>query len=371
MKEDLKPLKVPVTIHIAITGRCNLSCKYCFYSDEMLSRNDLPGKTWLAFFEELRDAGVMHVVLGGGEAFTRPDIWELIEAIVRNKMRFGILSNGTLIDDEVGLYLNAYQHRIDYIQISIDGSCPEVHDKIRGQKGALEKTLHGIEVLRKYRLPWTVRVTISKLNVHDLEATLNMLYYDLGMRHFGVTEAFPRGAGHCNQSILEMSPEERRLAFQVMQDFDKKHPGVVSGSQGGPLVVGNLIEKITLARKTGKFEVPYRTGYLTGCNIMWRDLSVLHDGTYVPCHQLSHMALGKVGQDSLLDIWQNSPLLVKLRERHKIPLSTVSHCRDCMYKQYCTGGCPGVAYAITGEINNINPRNCYRAYIGEDPFYAY
>jgi SynChlorMet cassette radical SAM/SPASM protein ScmE len=363
-------LRNPDTVVVALTGRCNLSCKYCFYADEMVALKDLPTKTWLIFFEECRDAGIMRLSLSGGEVFAREDLWELIEGIVRNKMRFNILTNGTLITQKVIEKLNQYRRRLDYIQVSVDGSRAETHDRIRG-RGSFDKMMQGIGLLKKYQMPWVVRVTVNKLNIHDLKDTLKLLYEDLELKQFDVNEAFPRGAGHCNNSTLEMSIEERRLAFQVMQEFDKKHPGVASGAQAGPLVIANLIDKIEMARKTGKFDVQYRTGHLTGCNIMWQKISVLHDGTYVPCHQLPHIRLGKVGQDRLINVWQNSPGLQKLRERENISLESVPHCRGCEYQKYCTGGCPGIAYALTGEVDTINPSDCYRAYIGEDPDYRY
>ncbi len=361
---------MPDSLVIAITGRCNLSCKYCFYADEMAALNDLPTGMWLNLFEECRDAGIMRVTLSGGEVFTRQDIWELVDGIVKNKMRFSILTNGTLIDEDAASRLETYRRRFDFIQVSVDGSGPETHDAIRG-KGAFKRMIRGIEALRKYKLPWTVRVTINKLNVLDLESTLKLLYNDLGLKSFGVNEAFPQGAGHCNHSTLEMTPGERRHSFMVMQEFDRNYPNVANGAQAGPLIIANLIDRIDKARKTGKFDIPYRTGYLTGCNIMWKKVSVLHDGTYVPCHQLTQIKLGKVGQDSLQDVWEKSPGLQQLRERDNISLESISHCKGCKYRQYCTGGCPGVAYAVTGEVNNINPRDCYRAYKGEDQVYAY
>jgi len=312
----------------------------------------------------------MRLNLSGGEVFARQDILDMIASIVDNKMRFSILTNGTLIDREVAAFLDRYRRRLDYIQVSVDGSTPETHDAIRG-KGSFHKMMSGIELLKYYRLPWVVRVTINKLNVYDLENILNMLYHDLELRRFDVNEAYPRGAGSCNNSLLEMTTAERRHSFRVMKRFDQKYPGVVSGGQAGPLVMANLIEKINSARKSGKFDVPYKTGYLSGCNIMWQKLSVLHDGTYVPCHQLPHIALGRIGHDRLTDVWLHSKGLRDLRKRSTIPLNSIPHCHGCAYQKYCTGGCPGLAYALTGDVNMINPLDCYRAYIGEDAQYAY
>jgi len=367
---DRKPLKSPESLIVAVTGRCNLSCKYCFYADEMVALKDLPTKHWLDFFSEARNAGVMKISLSGGEVFVRKDIFELIDGIVKNKMRFNVLTNGTLITAHIAQALARVRQRCDFIQVSLDGSKPETHDAIRG-KGSFAKMLKGIEHLKKHDLPWTVRVTINKLNVYDLEAILELLYKRLELKNFGVNEAFPRGAGHCNHSTLEMNKEERRYSFRVMQNFDKEHPGVATGAASGPLVLANLISKINGARQGGKSDFSYKTGYLTGCNIMWKDLSVLHDGTYVPCHQLPQIKLGMVGKDALLDVWQKSLGLTELRKRHHISIESIPHCQKCNYIEYCTGGCPGVAHAITGDINMINPKDCYRAYIGEDPVYDY
>lgn len=363
-------LKMPSAVDIALTGRCNLKCRHCYYADEMVGRGDLQTEHWLTFFEELRDVGIMRVTLTGGEIFARHDIWDLFDGVVRNKMRFSINTNATLITDQVAERLTQHRRRINYIQVSVDGSKPETHDALRG-RGAFVRAMRGIAAIRKYDLPWTVRVTVSKLNLHDLKATMNMLYNDLGLRQFGVNEAYPMGAGHCNTDTLEMTREERRESFQIMQDFDREHPGVARGASSGPLIIAELIEKINRARASENLKVPFSTGCFTGCNVMWQTLAVLHDGSYVPCLQLPHMILGKVGQDLLREVWLNSPGLVKLRQRRTVSLETDPRCTGCSYVNYCTGGCPGVSYPLTGDINRANPRDCYRAYIGEDQQYAY
>lgn len=50
---NLKVMSSPKHVDIAITGKCNLACQYCFYADEMVARSNLPTERWLSFFEEL------------------------------------------------------------------------------------------------------------------------------------------------------------------------------------------------------------------------------------------------------------------------------------------------------------------------------
>ncbi|HGE70592.1 TPA: radical SAM protein, partial [Candidatus Poribacteria bacterium] len=129
----MRVMKTPRSVDIEITTRCNLRCKYCaHFTSAGDVDNDLPKEEWLKFFEELNRCAVMDVVLSGGEPFHRKDITEIIEGIIRNKMRFSILSNGTLITDEVAKFLSETK-RCDSVQVSIDGSKPESHDIFRGK----------------------------------------------------------------------------------------------------------------------------------------------------------------------------------------------------------------------------------------------
>ncbi|MFC1829068.1 radical SAM protein, partial [Thermodesulfobacteriota bacterium] len=125
-------MRTPRSVDIDITNRCNLRCRYCYhFSSPGDVDQDLPANEWLKFFEELNDCAVMNVILAGGEPFFRKDLKELIAGIVKNRMRYSVLSNGTLITDEIAAFLHS-TGRCDGVQISIDGSKPETHDVGRG-----------------------------------------------------------------------------------------------------------------------------------------------------------------------------------------------------------------------------------------------
>jgi SynChlorMet cassette radical SAM/SPASM protein ScmE len=179
----LQVMRTPRSVDIEITSRCNLRCRYCYYFDNpAVEYQDLPTGEWLQFFDELGKCVIMDVTLQGGEPFIRKDLPQLIEGICRNRMRFAILSNGTLIDDPIAAFL-AETSRCDYVQVSIDGSGPETHDACRG-KGSFEDALRGIRILQRHNVPVAVRVTIHRHNVYDLEAIAHLLLEDLGLGGF-------------------------------------------------------------------------------------------------------------------------------------------------------------------------------------------
>ena len=120
----MRLMRTPKKVDIAITNRCNLRCRYCYHFE---SAGDVDGTSptgeWSRFFEDLNRCAVTEVTLAGGEPFMREDLKEIINGIVKNRMRFAILSNGTLITDEMAAFL-ASTGRCNHVQISIDGSMP-------------------------------------------------------------------------------------------------------------------------------------------------------------------------------------------------------------------------------------------------------
>jgi Fe-coproporphyrin III synthase len=179
-------MRSPRSVDIEITARCNLRCTYCYYFENpAVPYRDLPTEEWLTFFEECGRLGVMELTLAGGEPFMRPDLKTLLEGIVRNRMRFSLLSNGTVIDDDWAAFI-AGTGRCNFVQVSVDGSRPETHDACRGE-GSFERSVGGIRTLQRQGVPVAVRMTIHRHNVDDLEATAHLLLDELGLPGFEPT----------------------------------------------------------------------------------------------------------------------------------------------------------------------------------------
>ena len=156
----------------------------------------------------------MDVTLAGGEPFFRKDLKQLIEGIVANRMRFNILSNGTLITDEMANFFSS-TGRCNGVQVSIDGSKPETHDACRG-KGNFNRAMEGIRCLKKNNVPVQVRVTIHRYNVSDLEAIAELLLEEIGLPGFSTNAASFMGL--CRQIVdqVGLSVEDRTLAMETL-----------------------------------------------------------------------------------------------------------------------------------------------------------
>ena len=358
--DDMKIIRTPRSVDLDITNRCNLRCSYCYhFASPCDVDQDLPKAEWLRFFEELKRCAVMNVTLAGGEPFFREDLKELVTGIVKNRMRFSILSNGTLITDEMAAFLFS-TGRCDGVQVSIDGSKPETHDVCRG-KGNFNRAMEGIKCLQEHHVPVQVRVTIHRHNVTDLEAIAERLLEKIGLPGFSTNAASYMGLGRQNVEQVGLSAEDRILAMETLLKLNRKYDNRIS-AQAGPLAEATMWTEMELAHQKGINHIPAR-GRLTACGCVMTKIAVRADGTIVPCTMLSHIELGRINRDDLTEIWQNHPGIQKIRKRQNIPLSDFEFCAGCKYINYCTGNCPGLAYTITGKVNHPSPDACLRRFL--------
>jgi len=353
-------MRSPRRVEIDITSRCNLRCRYCYFFDREAARyRDRSTEEWLRFFEECGDASVMSVQLAGGEPFIREDLPQLIDGIVRNRMRFSLLSNGGLIDDGIAAHL-ASTGRCDLVQVSVDGSGPETHDMFRG-KGSFDSALRGIRSLQRHDLPVTVRVTIHKRNVGDLEETALLLLEKMGIPSFSTNAAGYLGSCRLHSDDVLLSTADRQKAMETLLRLEERYPGRVT-AQAGPLAEARMWADMESAAATGAPSL-HGGGSLVGCGCPFQTIAVRSDGVYVPCTMLATVELGEIGKNSFLNVWHKAEALGSLRRRSSIALETFEECRGCGYRTHCTGNCPGLAYSITGEIDRPSPDACLKRFL--------
>ncbi|KKL89237.1 hypothetical protein LCGC14_1916750, partial [marine sediment metagenome] len=71
---DMVELNAPFFVGVQITGRCNLSCRYCYAA--RLPRIDLPLMEGERLFREMKENDVFQIIIEGGEPFLHPNLRE-------------------------------------------------------------------------------------------------------------------------------------------------------------------------------------------------------------------------------------------------------------------------------------------------------
>ncbi len=355
-------MKTPRSVDISITSHCNLRCRYCyFFGNPFGVSSDLPTQEWLTFFDELGALSVMDVCLGGGEPFLRSDLAELINGIVKNGMRFSIISNGTLVSDSMADILGG-SRRLNYVQISLDSAIPSEHDHCRGE-GSWEGAVRGIRILKNKGVNVTVRVTIHRHNYLNIRKTVKFILEELGLPFLGTNSAGYIGTCRSNADDVLLATSDREYVMSELLEMKTVYGDRIRAN-AGPLADALMWRRMESARVQGA--PAFRNGgRLTACGCVQSKISVSPDGSINPCNQLSHINMGRINRESLSEVWNSHPELMAMRNRANIPLDTFKFCQDCDYIPYCTGNCPSRAYEYFGTILHPSPDACLRTYLQE------
>ena len=165
---------------IYIDGRCNMHCSFCCHAAmDARKTSILPAEKWGTVFKKAKS--LLHLTVTGGEPFVRKDFVEIIDNIILScdVPRISIKTNGFYTDrikDFVPKLINKHKNTEFTLSISLDGP-EEVHDKVRNFKGAYNKVLETIDVMKTYRNQpnFFLRLAsvLTKDNRHFLEDLLN------------------------------------------------------------------------------------------------------------------------------------------------------------------------------------------------------
>jgi SynChlorMet cassette radical SAM/SPASM protein ScmE len=356
--------KAPLELDLGITGRCNLSCRYCFYADSMQEKRDIPLAAWQRILAELGGLAVQRVCLSGGEVFLRDDLFSIIDAVIENRMRYSILTNGTLITKTMIRKFSEGKRRLrlDSIQVSIDGSRAEIHDRSRPPK-SFDRAVRGLRLLVDAGFPATVRVTLNRYNIDDLDGIARLLIDEIGLAGFSTNEAGPMGTARCYGENIVLSHEQRRAAMKTLAELSERYGNRI-GAAAGPLAMAEMVSEIDRLRNAGDTRKEGR-GTLCSCGGVFSKMAILHDGTMVPCNMLPTLVMGVAGMHPIRDAWLHSPAINAVRYRYETPLTSVSTCTSCPYAGFCAGGCPALVMAQKGRLLGIDPLSCYRYLKGE------
>ena len=157
------PLVALDTLWLQVAGTvCNLACSHCFIScsptnhaHEMMSLSDIERS-----LAEALPLGVKEFYLTGGEPFLNPQIFAMLEAL----LKYGpvtVLTNGILILKREAARLAALSEGSDYsldIRVSMEGYDAATNDPIRGP-GTFNKIMAGILTLQEAGLNPVVTVS--------------------------------------------------------------------------------------------------------------------------------------------------------------------------------------------------------------------
>ncbi len=340
----------PRLIAWELTKRCNLACKHCraeATSDHV--ENELTTKEIKGILDDIVSFSRPIIILTGGEPLLREDLLEVAAYGRDLGLRMVLATNGTLLDEGWAKALK--DAGIKRVSISLDGAIAKNHDGFRGINGAFDLSLKGIDALRKVGLDLQINTTVTKSNLHEISAIKN-LAIKLGAVAYHIFLLVPMGRGKFLKDEVIGAEEYERVLTWLAEQRGKVSMQVKATC--APQYYRILRQK---AREKGERVTPDTHGLdavTRGCLGGIGFCFISSTGKVQPCGYLN-IECGDVRRRPFSDIWKNSMVFNRLRDRHRYK----GKCSYCEYWHVC-GGCRARAYALTGDYLKAEPLCLYR-----------
>jgi pseudo-rSAM protein/SPASM domain protein len=347
----------PVVVWNA-TKRCNLYCRHCYAgADVGAAPGELTTAEARAMLDELADYGVPVVLFSGGEPMVRDDLVDLVEHAADRGLRPVLSTNGTLITPEKAAELR--DAGLAYAGVSVDGM-PERNDEFRGEDGAFDAAVRGIEACLDAGLKTGLRYTVTEANAADMEGVVDLLS-DVGLDRFCFYHLDYGGRGG---DIIEadLTQERRRRMVERLCDLTLSYHD--AGEEIETLLVGNYCDAAFLVEYVREREGPERAArvrrYLEvngGDPAGERVADVDYQGNVHLTQFWQGYSLGNVRDRPFGAIWEDesNPVLSGLRDRES---RLGEPCASCQYRDVCRGGSRLRALTVHDDLFASDPQ-CY------------
>ena len=163
---------VPISGTFELTPVCNMDCRMCYVRMSWQQQEAIaPLKTaeqWLALAKECRDAGMLYLLITGGEPFLHPQIRQILTGLHKMGFVVNINSNGTLINEETVAWLREVPP--SRINISLYGASNDTYSALCGEPRGFDRTTKAIRLLKEAGIQVKLNISATPHNAEDLPA---------------------------------------------------------------------------------------------------------------------------------------------------------------------------------------------------------
>lgn len=280
-------LDSPLMASIQITDKCNCSCHYC-YNDSNIKRSFINSSDFFYIVDDLVKNNVFRISIEGGEPFLHPNALEFIDYIEKSGISFTIITNASLITNEISSFLNTLVN--GEIIVSLDSIEERIHNSTRSNYNDVIK---GIENLIDSGVIFGINTVISKFNIDTCHQIISHFYP--AVKKFSYLRLIPRKKDdELISSLLQYSEEQiNNLEINLLR-FKNKYTDIKIES---PF---NLSKEKDFTC-TEFLNVP---GCLAGSTY----LTIKANMDVIPCSYCQNIIVGNLNDVKLKDIWMSNEL---------------------------------------------------------------
>ncbi|HIJ04882.1 MAG TPA: radical SAM protein [Nanoarchaeota archaeon] len=308
-------LQAPKMLMLYVTDNCNLRCKHCFYWKEVDNPRNAHSIEEIEKLTKSLKERLDLLTLTGGEPFVRKDLVDIVRLFVQNNKvkRIHIATNGLLPDLTVRktnemLALLGSHTRLT-MQFSIDGF-EDAHDKVRGMKGAFQKTCETVKKLMEIhdkRLAVSVATVVHRDNFHEMKNFKDFINHELGVP--------------MKINVLRKPTSVRGVAPEFMEAFDiREDDGYEPPSEEQLRELALLLDDGTIASRIEKKKIEHSITILyhkkkaVNCLAGIRDATIFSNGDVSICEPTTPFANLKEFDYNFDQLW-HSPAAKERKEK--------------------------------------------------------
>ncbi len=338
-------LRLPSALTIAITGRCNLRCRHCWVEAGVpTSAGHAPTDGVFRLVDGFAALGGDTIWITGGEPLTHP-AWPAIlsHCCAQPSVRaVGLQTNGGLLDEACVAGLRALPMEKLLIQVSLDGTSPRTHDRVRG-RGSFADTMAGTARLVAAGLGGRTTVAFTEM-CHNMEDVPELLRLVDRLRLRAVVGGTLVKDGSAARSALEPPTPAQYRALLSLFHADARFRELYE--RYGTLSAIEWWKRRSGARgdPCAFLHHPYVSaeGKMYPCRLCHADRFAVTDAFEKPLQ----VALGEA--------------IAKSRELVRLARSRSPECQRCPARLPCAGGCVGRALATGGSLAGPEDRCALR-----------
>lgn len=338
-------MRIPLNGTFELSPVCNFSCKMCYVRKTQKEVNQSPRKIltlddWRRIALEAREAGLLELLLTGGEPLLWPDFWTLYEELAQMGLILSINTNGSLIDEAAITRFKKYPPQ--RINITLYGASDETYYRLCGVKGVFTKVDRAIRGLMDAGITVKLNCSLTPENAKDLDwivayAKERKTVLTVGTYMFPPIRRDPTMTG-VNERFTPEEAAAHQIRYLQLQRGDSRFQGYLKGIVDGyadpPGLEVDCIDPVDgkLRCRAGKasFWITW-DGWMTPCGMMPEPKADLKELTFSQCWK------------TITD------------ETDALRLSGV--CEKCENRNICHP-CAAIAYAETGSTSGIPTYMC-------------
>lgn len=332
-------LRQPLSGTIELLPLCNMNCKMCYIrltKAQMETRGSmLSCDQWLRIAEEARDAGLLFLLLTGGEPLLYPKFERLYTELTKMGFIMTLNTNGTLIDEKWADLLATYPIR--RLNITLYGTDDETYAKLCGNPKGFTQIEHTFNLLDERGIRYGLNYTVTPENAHQIH---NAIQYarDRKVPIDTVDYMFPpmRKQGMNTDSFTRFTAvESARIRLEELKELNE--------GKSERLIAISQLKKVGIHDTKG-LEGPNCQAGRSNFWITWK-------GELLACGMLTKPWVNLLTHH-FKEGWEYLTEEVKKMQRCK-------KCDDCKYKSLCPS-CAAACLTETGSTDGCPEYLCKR-----------